>query len=192
MYRMIELVCAAAILIPAFLLLRKHTRYSPRASAWYLIFTLYLSGVYYVTGLPTVQFAVWNVRCNLVPFAGMVADLKNSLLNILLFLPLGFLLPLLWSPFRKLPKTIVFGLAMTCTIEFLQLFTFRATDVNDILTNTLGSFLGYCGFLIFLKYPFLPAPQDTKTDDLIPLILLTAAVMFFAQPLLASLIYQII
>lgn len=29
------------------------------------------------------------------------------------------------------------------TIEIVQLFSYRATDVDDLIMNTLGTFLGY-------------------------------------------------
>lgn len=39
---------------------------------------------------------------------------------------------------------------MSVLIEILQLFTFRVTDVDDLLMNTIGAFLGYviAAFLI--------------------------------------------
>ena len=32
---------------------------------------------------------------------------------------------------------------MSFTIEVLQLFTFRLTDIDDLIMNTLGTLLGY-------------------------------------------------
>ena len=43
---------------------------------------------------------------------------------------------------------------MSLTIEICQLFCFRATDVDDLIMNTLGAFLGYlCWKLLKLVFP---------------------------------------
>ena len=66
------------------------------------------------------------------------------LLNIALFVPFGFLLPIV---FRKLLNkwiyVIVIGLVFSITIEFLQTFTGRFVQTDDMVMNTLGTFLGY-------------------------------------------------
>ena len=60
-----------------------------------------------------------------------------------MFLPFGFLLPVLWQSCRSWKTTTLAGFATSALIELLQLFCFRATDVDDLLMNTLGAFLGY-------------------------------------------------
>lgn len=65
-------------------------------------------------------------------------------LNILCFLPLGFLLPLMTSRYHHLRYVFFMGFSVSLLIEVSQLFTlYRATDVNDLLANTLGTVLGY-------------------------------------------------
>ncbi len=94
-------------------------------------------------GLPTMQFLRFDVNLNLIPFVGMAADGRNTLLNVLLFVPLGALLPMLFAPYQKFRKTLLFSLAMTCAIELMQLLTLRATDINDVIANTVGGALGW-------------------------------------------------
>lgn len=36
-------------------------------------------------------------------------------------------------------------------IELIQLFSFRATDIDDLLMNTLGTWVGYLLFKVILK-----------------------------------------
>ena len=81
----------------------------------------------------------------------MFSDCKNSLLNVLLFVPLGFFLPLFWKKFSAFGYTLLFGFCTSLLIELLQIFTFRATDVNDLMTNTVGTVLGYLLARIVLK-----------------------------------------
>ena len=35
------------------------------------------------------------------------------------------------------------GLAVSLGIELLQIFTFRLTDIDDLITNTAGTVIGY-------------------------------------------------
>ena len=60
-----------------------------------------------------------------------------------MFLPFGFLLPVLWQSCRSWKTTTLASFATSALIELLQLFCFRATDVDDLLMNTLGALLGY-------------------------------------------------
>jgi len=75
----------------------------------------------------------------------------NVLLNVALFIPLGGLLPLLHEKFRKWYRTIPVGLAVSLTIELLQLVFARGIcDVDDLLANALGAAIGYFGIMTIL------------------------------------------
>lgn len=68
--------------------------------------------------------------------------------NILLLMPLGYLVPLLWESF-KLKQTLLLGLCISVLIEFSQYWEIkigafgRVTDIDDVIFNVLGSYLGY-------------------------------------------------
>ena len=75
----------------------------------------------------------------------------NVLLNIALFIPLGFLLPLLSKPFRKWYAALGAGFGVSLLIELAQLFTGSGMcDVDDLFTNTLGAMLGWCAAMLVL------------------------------------------
>ena len=88
-----------------------------------------------------------RLNINLLPFwditSGMKAYLINSGLNILLFIPLGFILPLLWKEFRSRRTMCLTGFLLSLGIELAQLLNYRISDVDDLIMNTLGAFLGY-------------------------------------------------
>ena len=68
----------------------------------------------------------------------------NVLLNVAMFVPLGFLLPLLGKPFRKWYVTIPAGFGASLAIELLQLAMGRGIcDVDDLFCNTLGAVIGF-------------------------------------------------
>ena len=78
--------------------------------------------------------------------------LRNLILNIMLFIPLGFLLPLYSDKLKKMYIVVPIGLLATLTIEFTQHFNDYGTfEIDDALNNTIGTLLGYCIFMIFYR-----------------------------------------
>lgn len=64
--------------------------------------------------------------------------------NVLLMVPLGFLLPWYHKIFHKMRYVILGGLVISCFIEFSQLlFRIGLFEFDDILNNTFGSCIGY-------------------------------------------------
>lgn len=195
MYRIfamcLEAGIAAIILIPTFWLLNRYCFRNSRRAVCYLIMSLYLAAVDAVVGLPSLLYIRLDQNINLVPFAYMFSDYRNSLLNVLLFVPLGFLLPVLWKRFRSFLWTGLFGLSFSLSIELLQLLTLRATDINDLMTNTTGTILGWLlGRLVLRLFPSIR--PSWKTGELAIVFGVTFAVMFLAQPFLAEIIWNLI
>ena len=67
-----------------------------------------------------------------------------TLLNVILFVPFGFFSPIV---FNKLQKKkiygILIGIIFSIVIESVQTFTGRFVQLDDMLMNTLGTFIGY-------------------------------------------------
>ena len=191
LYKFIEILISAIVLIPVFVLLNRTMFHNIRKTVLYFVFAVYLAAVYLFVGMPTLQFMRFEVSLTLVPFLPMVADFKNTILNIILFVPLGIMLPFLWKTYSTLKAAAVFGFMMSLSIELLQLFTFRATDINDLIANTLGTVFGYFLFrMISYLVPSVRNVAKRKTEVaavIVPVIL----VMFFVQPYLASIFYKI-
>lgn len=182
---------AAILLLPIFCLLNKRYFHSVKKTLWYFIFSLYLCAVYVVVGLPDIRYIRLDFNINLKPFAYMFSAYKSTLLNVLLFVPLGFFLTVLWKRFRNMGWSVLFGFSMSLTIELLQLFTFRATDVNDLMTNTFGAFLGWCiGHLALRLIPGLKPEDDTQT--VFAVCAISFGVMFFLHPFLADAIVHLL
>lgn len=125
--------------------------------AWSLVFMLYgFLAVYVTAGIGTVWDLVANKglddSINLIPLAEM--DWLGYILNIFMFMPLGFLLPLIWKSFRQARKTVLYGFLMSLSIEVCQLFCFRTTDIDDLIMNTVGAFFGFlCWKLLKRLFP---------------------------------------
>lgn len=184
LYVMFELGTAGVFLIPVFWLLNHFVFKNGRRTAAYLVLALYISAVWVLVGMPNAGYLRLELNLQLIPLVPMLTDLKNTILNLALFVPLGILLPILWKPFRDPKKTLGFGFGVSLLIELAQIFTFRATDINDLIANTLGTLLGWViGSFTVKKTNRRPIG---KTKDMMPVLVSTIAVMFFLYPLLAE------
>lgn len=77
------------------------------------------------------------------------SEWRNIVLNILMFVPLGFLLPLGIKWFRTCYRTYIAGFLMTVCIELAQLVLRRGVcEMDDIVNNTVGTMIGYGVFAI--------------------------------------------
>lgn len=89
---------------------------------------------------------------NLVPFKIIIRDIKslingdylifliNIVGNILLFIPIGILMPMLWK--IKDRYVILIGFLISLSIEITQLYLGRVTDIDDLILNTSGVIIG--------------------------------------------------
>ncbi|NUU76560.1 VanZ family protein [Paenibacillus xylanilyticus] len=77
---------------------------------------------------------------------------KNLFGNIVLFIPLGIWIPWL---FRKCRTGLRFTLTVTLlllAVELTQLVTrVGSFDVDDIILNTVGAWIGYAAFRLFIQ-----------------------------------------
>ena len=95
----------------------------------------------------------------MIPFGdydGIVASRMTYVLNIMMTIPLGFLLPLIWKGFRSLGKVALtkialIGFCFSLAIELSQLLNRRATTTDDLIMNTLGVVVGCLIFMLLYK-----------------------------------------
>jgi len=149
-----------------------------------LIFCFIISFMFSATETPDIRnisFSTANIR--LVPFA--VKDAAQYLLNALLFVPFGFYTPLMWRRFRNVIRAVLLGLFLSLFVEVAQIFNHRVTDIDDLIMNTLGCFIGY---LAFIPFGFmLPKKSDGSKgggkSEIYVYIAVVFVTAFFLKPL---------
>ena len=169
LYSLVDVLSAAVVAVPLVWLFQRFR--GERGWGRYVLsglFVLYLCEMFDVVGIPAIQYIRWEPNISLIPFSDETGWLGvQRVLNAVMFAPFGFLLPVLWRGCRKWSVTTLAGFLLSLTIEILQMFCFRATDVDDLLMNTLGALLGY--FLAWLffhkKWAREPAPGTFKVSD---------------------------
>ncbi len=196
----IDLISSAVILIPV-LLLAEHFFQKGAGKgrkALLLLFSLYLCTVFSLTGIPSVGSLTLDLSFNPVPFidiagADLLGFLKTFLLNILLFIPLGILLPALWSRCEDFRYTILFGFGLSALIEILQIFTLRLSDVDDLIANTLGAAAGFGIYRLWSRWAGGSGKYaQAGLTGLFGTFALTFAVIFFIAPPIADRVWNII
>ncbi|TKI67995.1 VanZ family protein [Lysinibacillus mangiferihumi] len=112
------------------------------------------------------DYSSWRVTTNFIPFETILRYINyshyfnldliilNLLGNLLIFTPMGFLLPLLSKRFRKVWIVVCVGFFSSLAVETVQ-FIFRvgSADVDDLILNTLGAWFGYLAYKCILIFP---------------------------------------
>lgn len=158
------------ISIPIFIIVRtliymKVKKINLKREILLFIFYLFLVGLFSQTIIPKYDsnnnMIVSKVRLNLIPFRifydtyielkkGNIYYLIISLLgNIVMFIPIGFLIKMLYKLEDK--KIVLIGFLISLFIEVTQIFTGRETDIDDLILNTIGVYIGIKILKIFKK-----------------------------------------
>lgn len=85
---------------------------------------------------------------NVNPNEGSTVAFLNIVGNVLLLMPLSFLLPIVNYKFRKPYIAVGSGLVFSLSIEIVQFFIGRSADIDDFILNGLGVIIGYFAFRI--------------------------------------------
>lgn len=151
---------------------KKHTLPKGRESVVsVLVLSVYVMLVFYVTDVGTVfdllrhGFEYYPNRINLIPFLLDSYPMQYAL-NVVMFVPLGFLIPYLWPSTAKSMYVIAYGLGFSFLIELSQLLNHRATDVDDLLMNTLGAAIGYAIFALVRKIRKSNNPDPLSSNSM--------------------------
>lgn len=191
-YIILDLVVVAIFTVPIGLIFQHFfTERVKKRKLIFILFSLYLVAVFSAVGIPNIRALVFDPSINIIPIIDIVNSpisyIRNELLNILLFIPLGVFLPIIWSQdIFTLKRTVIFAMGLSFMIEISQLFTFRLTDIDDIITNMLGAILGYYLLLYCKKYCNIKLDVvDGKMSVWLELFILffyIILIMFFVKP----------
>lgn len=186
---LVEKLIGAGVALPGVLLFLYYTDRNRFKKKWFwaVLFVVYMNAMFCVVGFPSAQFVRWNPEINWIPFRDFSsANIVGMGLNILMFIPFGAFLPIYFGRFWKMSTTVLAGAFMSFTIEVLQLFTFRLTDIDDLIMNTLGTLLGYgIGAIIVHKQKERLVDHDVmKLIGIIGICMLV--VVFVNEPLVMA------
>ncbi len=116
-----------------------------------LFFGYYLFGLLTVTGIGFTSTMTFRPNISWTPFIGMITGPIDTILNIILFVPLGFFLPLLYKKYHYMKTVALTGFLFSLAVEIVQMFGWGSSDINDLMTNTAGACIGFFSLLSAVK-----------------------------------------
>lgn len=112
---------------------------------------------------------------NLIPFyypAEVNFHLREVIANMIIFIPLGIYLKMLDTNSKK---AILYDFIFCILLEISQfVFKIGAFDITDIITNTTGTILGVCGYILLEKI----FKNKEKIDKVLRVIALIVTILF--------------
>ena len=116
----------------------------------------------------------WSTN-NFIPFREMFRYnigsrlfVKNVLGNALMFLPYGFFISY-YLRNKKPWLTLILTVIASFSIELVQMVIGRVFDIDDILLNLLGGYLGYLGYYWLGKF-YEKLPSVLKSELVLNII----------------------
>ena len=102
--------------------------------------------IYFLVMILLLFFRVYhdnNINLNILElFNFATTNLSQTILNLILFIPIGY-----WLKHLKISSVLLLSLLLITSIELLQFVSHRGIfDVVDILINTIGIMIGYIIF----------------------------------------------
>lgn len=165
LFGIIGMIGLAVLYFPIYLILRKKITLARQ-------FPYFLVGVCVVVILAAtiLVFIAINVMdgqgimavehsLNIIPFKSITGTwlmserkkITQIIANVLMFVPLGFILPVAFKKIRIWGRTSICVILFSFSIEFIQYFIGRSADIDDLMLNTLGGILGYLIYYTFSK-----------------------------------------
>lgn len=120
-------------------------------------FFIYLFAVLYITFLSR---EAEETRSNFELFNSYIMFFKYKndfyldmiVYNIIMTIPFGIFLPLLYKPFRSFRRVAFAGFLYSLIIEISQFISGRGLfELDDLFNNTIGAMLGYWLYILFNK-----------------------------------------
>ena len=180
-YPMVIIFTVVIVTLRLVFLLTRKEKFILYKELFMLTFLLYSLVLFYAVTFQDVNYGTNNF----VPFHeimryefGSSYFIHNILGNIIMFIPFGFFVSCIMKSKNPFPDLFV-TLVTSIVIEYTQLLIGRTFDVDDILLNMVGGFIGYLIFVI-LKIISEKLPDFTKKTWFrnILIIIVFAALVF--------------
>lgn len=156
------LIGSISILIAYLLFLKKENNQNLKKKITWLLFILYiiflLSTIFYTKLTTGTVYPKLQIEANIIPFSSIIETItllvtksqgipylfNYLILDILLFIPLGIFLPVLFPEKMTLKRFILICFILSFTKELFQfLFNVGMFNIDDIILNVVGGILSY-------------------------------------------------
>ena len=115
----------------------------------------------------------------------------------LVLVPLGFFLPLLYKKYGHIGSVALVSFLLSLSIEIVQMFGRGATDINDLITNTVGACLGFFIYQLLSKLVSKELCRKFQSyninegTELLFFIIYSFVIMVTIQPIIISTLFHL-
>lgn len=154
---------------------KEHKKINGKRLLWWFVFLCYIfmvfaatmfnrNSVYEAQGIRPL-FSSYKVAW----YGWVKSEWRNIILNYILFVPLGFLLPMGIKFFRRFYRTALVGFLYSLFIEITQRISkLGVFEPDDLFDNTLGAVIGYGLFMIaFAAFTKVRGGEKVKTAHVV-------------------------
>ncbi len=153
----IFIVVISVLYVPILFTLKKKGKSILRQLSYLALFCSFFLIIFATLLFTEINFRPEQYVLNLTPFKwveevnsnGIDRVIVEVVPNIIMFIPLGSFLPVVFKMMRKLYRAFFIIFLVTFSVEFLQYFIGRSSDIDDMIANILGGIIGYGIFKIF-------------------------------------------
>lgn len=179
---MVTFISLVAITLRAAYIFKGNRKFILHKEILSLVFIIYILCLYYILMNQDAAFK----GLNLIPFKemfryefGSYKFMKNIVGNILLFIPFGFFASYYLSN-RKVSLITLVTLIVSAGTEGLQYYIGRVFDIDDIILNVFGGFIGY---LLYVALTAIQGklPKFMRSDafmNFLIILLIVLAIIF--------------
>ena len=178
MWPMLLFISIVAISLRCAYLFKGNKKFVLHKEVLSLVFILYILCLYYILTYNNANTG----GINFVPFKemfrysfGSYKFMKNIVGNILLFVPFGFFASYYLNT-TKWSTPVFVTLIVTFGAEVMQYYIGRTFDIDDIILNVFGGFLGYLLYVCFNAVKG-KLPRFMKSDGFINFIVIVIIVL---------------
>ena len=111
----------------------------------FILFIVYIIILFYIVSKPEYNYNIINI----IPFKEILRYnihsklfIKNTIGNILLFIPYSFFISFYFK-LNKLYVILIICFLLSLTIELIQINIGRVFDIDDIILNIISGIIGY-------------------------------------------------
>lgn len=135
---LIRSISGYVFIVPVLLLYFLYLKKSGRKQSFLhitavFVFCYYLFGILTVAGIGYTSTMSFSPKISLIPFLGMITGPIDTILNLILFVPLGVFLPFLYKRYHHIKTVTLTGFLFSLSVEIVQMFGWGSSDINDLI-----------------------------------------------------------
>lgn len=178
---MLVIIAVITISLRIAYLIKKNKKIVLYQDLLYLIFIMYVLCLFHVVTFQDINFG----GSNFIPFKEIFRYelfspkfIKNIMGNVMLFIPFGFFISYILKS-KKMWYPVILTIIVSSTIETVQYYIGRIFDIDDIILNLLGGFLG---FLLYIALDAISdrLPRIFKKDGFLNFVIVIIILLILA------------